>query len=415
MKHSHVKRTRGKRIAVAVATGVALSATLTTYFAGASTPSKTRPSDTSPTAGSSQMLGAMQRDLGLTRKEAQTRLVQEADAQRKVQTVRRASGASWAGAWFDAKKGRLAVAVTSLTAARQAKSLGAVPKLVSRSQAELRGVVDQLQRGAAGTPPSAVTGWGMDPRTNSVVITVTRGQSKTAPFLTRARALNPSVRVAETSGVQRQQAGEVRGGDRWTLGNGGVCSIGFAATGANGSSHFLTAGHCTLGGQAAFGLDGSQIGVSNGSIKGIEGDFGKVDVTNADSRLTSTINAYGQGPNVTVSGAGEALVGQSVCRSGVATGFRCGTVLVVDRTVNVDGAPVGGLTETNACAAAGDSGGAYVSGTTAVGTHVSGLAEGCNAAEPDSHFQPVQEALTRFGLTLVTGEENASGTTTPAR
>lgn len=410
MKHSHVKRTRGKRIAVAVAAGVALSATLTTYFAGASTPSKTRPSETSPTAGSSQMLGAMQRDMGLTKKEAQTRLVQEADAQRKVQTVRRASGASWAGAWFDAEKGRLAVAVTSPTAARQAKSLGAVPAVVSRSQAELRGVVDQLQRGAAGTPPAAVTGWGMDPRTNSVVITVTRGQSKTDPFLTRARALDPSVRVVETSGVQRQQA-EVRGGDAWNN-----CSIGFAAAGANGSKHFLTAGHCTgNAGAAAFASDGSQIGVINGSINGIEGDFGKVDVTSADARLTSTVNTFGQGPNVTVSGVGEALVGQSVCRSGAVTGFRCGTVQAVDRTVSfAGGTTVGGLSETDACSDGGDSGGAYVSGTTAVGTH-SGGTFGCNVAAPVTAFQPIQEALTRFGLTLVTGQENASGTTTPAR
>lgn len=412
MKHSHVKRTRGKRIAVAVAAGIALSATLTTYFAGASTPSKTRPNETSPTAGSSQMLAAMQRDLGLTSKEAQTRVVQEADAQHKVQTVRRASGASWAGAWFDAEKGRLAVAVTSPTAARQAKALGAVPAVVSRSQAELRGVVDQLQRGAAGTPPAAVTGWGMDPRTNSVVITVTRGQREADPFLTRARALDPSVRVVETSGVLRQQA-EVRGGDGWRSPD---CSIGFAATGANGSKHFLTAGHCTGNtGAAASARDGSQIGVINGSSNGTEGDFGKVDVTSADARLTSTVNTYGQGPNVTVSGVGEALVGQSVCRSGATTGFRCGTVRAVDRTFSFIGGPtVSGLTQTDACSDGGDSGGAVVSGTTAVGTHVGGTF-GCNIANTETVFQPVQEALTRFGLTLVTGEENASGTTTPAR
>ncbi|MGW1490288.1 S1 family peptidase [Streptomyces sp. NPDC002402] len=412
--HSHAKRTRVKRAVVAVAAGVALSATLTTYFAGASTPSKTRPA-ASPPAGSPQMLAAMQRDLGLTTREALARLIQEADALRKVQTVRQASGASWAGAWFDAKKGQLAVAVTSPAAARRAEATGAVPTMVSRSQAELRSIVDQLESGAAGAPTAAVTGWGVDPRTNSVVITVERGQSDTDPFLTRARALDPSVRVIERSGVQRQQEGEgeVRGGDKWTPGDEASCSIGFAATGADGSKHFLTAGHCTNDrSQDAFAADGSEIGVVNGSANGIDGDFGKVDV-NEDFRITSTVNTYGNGANVTVSGVGEALVGQSVCRSGFATGFRCGTVTAVDRTVNFSGGKmVAGLTETNACSAPGDSGGSYISGTTAVGTHVSG-AGGCNSADPVASFQPVQEVLTAFGLTLVTGAENASGTGNP--
>ncbi|WP_405593336.1 S1 family peptidase [Streptomyces sp. NBC_01092] len=416
MTHSHARRARGKRTALAVAAGVALSATLTTFFfANADTPTKTRP-EASPLAGSPRMLAAIQRDLGLTTKEAHTRLAQEADASGKVASVRRASGASWAGAWFDAEKGRLAVAVTSKAAARQAEALGAVPTVVSRSQAELTGVVDQLDSGAAGEPPAAVTGWGADPRTNSVVITVANGQNEADPFLTRARALDRSVRVVEGAVGQRQQEGEgeVRGGDAWTPGDESNCSIGFAATGADGSRHFLTAGHCTNDtGETAFAGDGSEIGVVNGSVNGVDGDFGKVDV-NADFRLTSAVNAYGQAANVTVSDVGEALVGESVCRSGQTTGFRCGTVQFVDRTLTFQGLDgrqtvVGGLTETDACSAGGDSGGAYVSGTTAVGTHVSGAGE-CGSAGTVTSFQPVQETLDFFGLTLVTGEDNAEGT-----
>jgi streptogrisin C len=91
-----------------------------------------------------------------------------------------------------------------------------------------------------------------------------------------------------------------------------------------------------------------------------------------------------------------------VCLSGSTTGFHCGYVQTVGETVNYgDGEVVRGLIKTNVCAEAGDSGGSFISGSQAQGT-LSGGTGGCLLGG-ESYFQPIQEVLTAYGLTLVTG------------
>jgi hypothetical protein len=55
---------------------------------------------------------AMQRDLGLTRKQAEARLAAERTASALAPKVRRLAGDAYAGSWFDAADGRLTVALT---------------------------------------------------------------------------------------------------------------------------------------------------------------------------------------------------------------------------------------------------------------------------------------------------------------
>jgi streptogrisin C len=100
-------------------------------------------------------------------------------------------------------------------------------------------------------------------------------------------------------------------------------------------------------------------------------------------------------------------VGTSVCKFGSTTGASCGTVLAVNATVRfadpAGGAglvTVNGLTDTNACAEAGDSGGPFLAVDQAQGT-VSGGSGDCSVGG-ETFFQPVNEVLQTLKLTLLT-------------
>jgi streptogrisin C len=89
-----------------------------------------------------------------------------------------------------------------------------------------------------------------------------------------------------------------------------------------------------------------------------------------------------------------------VCRSGRTTGWRCGTILGRNETVNYPQGAVSGLTRSNACAEGGDSGGSWISGNQAQGV-TSGGSGNCSSGGT-TWFQPVNEILGVYGLTLVT-------------
>jgi streptogrisin C len=75
-------------------------------------------------------------------------------------------------------------------------------------------------------------------------------------------------------------------------------------------------------------------------------------------------------------------------------------------TVNYPQGTVTGLTRTNACAEPGDSGGSWLSGAQAQGV-TSGGSGNCTSGGT-TYFQPVNEILSAYGLTLTT-----SGSTPP--
>jgi streptogrisin C len=123
------------------------------------------------------------------------------------------------------------------------------------------------------------------------------------------------------------------------------------------------------------------------------------------------VNDY-NGGTVAVQGSTEAAVGASVCRSGSTTGWRCGTIQAKNQTVNYPEGSVTGLTRTSACAERGDSGGSWLSGNQAQGV-TSGGSGNCTTGGT-TFFQPVNEILQAFGLTLVTSTgPTLPPTTTP--
>jgi streptogrisin C len=184
------------------------------------------------------------------------------------------------------------------------------------------------------------------------------------------------------------------------------CSVGFNAIKGH-TRYVITAGHCTTLGGTWSGPDGSAISpVAASSFPGH--DFGLVEVTSPSWEQTHDVNA--DSGYLSVTGVAPAGVGDQVCLSGSTTGYHCGQVEAIDVSVNyqdegaVHGGVVRGLTQTNVCAEQGDSGGPFMSDTLARGT-LSGGSSGCLIGGP-SYFQPIQEVLSSYGLTLITGGES---------
>ncbi|MFG3116370.1 S1 family peptidase [Streptomyces sp. NPDC048197] len=363
------------------------------------------------------LLDAMRRDLGLTAEQVRTRLAQEADAHRAAAAVRRALATPPAGMWFDRTSGKLVVAVTGPADAQRVKAAGAIPKTVRHSRAVLTALVHKVA-GRVGKGVPGVTGWGVDERANGLVIRVdrTKHTARTAAFEKGLRDLGTRAKVRITversNQTPRQQGGTVVGGERWMPGNEGICSIGFSVTGPQGFQGFLTAGHCTLTpDQAAFGKDGTRMGTSNPggnySVNGHEGDFGLVRVDQPGWTVGSAVAGQGGTP-VAVTGSQEGLAGMSICRSGQSSGWHCGEITRIDQTVDYGTTIIDGLGYTNACSAAGDSGGSYVTqpnAPMAVGVHSGGGAATCGNFGGDTVtiFQPITKPLTKWNLRLKTG------------
>ncbi|WP_405020871.1 putative Ig domain-containing protein [Kitasatospora sp. NBC_00070] len=377
------------------------------------------PTDTT----TARILAAVQRDFGLTAAQARERVADESAAAHAATLVRGRIGDRVAGLWFDAATGRLNAAVTGESDAALARAAGAVPRLVAHGPAELAATARAVTA-LVGPGVPGVHSWGPDVRGNRIEVTVaaTGRTAATEAFLTRLGALGDLVRVSVSDQAPRQQA-DVVGGDKWTPGTESPCSIGFPVTRTSGGAKgFLTAGHCTNDAdQAAYGKDGTRVGTSNrggvGSVNAREGDMGIVDVDQPGWNVAAKVAGYGQG-DITVTGSAEAVVGTAICRSGQTTGLRCGEVTKVDQSVDYGNVVVDGLSYSSACSAGGDSGGAYVTATggKAVGLHSGGGSATCTSGSGEKFtiFQPVNEALTRFGAAVVVAAPQPDGVTVAA-
>jgi hypothetical protein len=184
-----------------------------------------------------------------------------------------------------------------------------------------------------------------------------------------------------------------------TAGSGYRCSVGFNGVNTTSrASQYVTAGHCVppTGHPAsvinqAFPNDTGTLGVTFSDA--VPGSFqfgGTTASTEFDSGLQAVrpgavtpqpkvatwgggSQAPGAGTPLPILGDIQGTVGSVVCKSGSTTGWRCGTILAVDQVVNVSGASVN-LVLTSACSLEGDSGGAAVVGSLALGITSAGTA-----------------------------------------
>ncbi|MGJ9412817.1 S1 family peptidase [Aeromicrobium sp. CF4.19] len=352
---------------------VAVIATLAGQQASAApAPDATPPADSMHTA--------MQRDLGLSSSEAKDRVADEKQAAAADESLRSALGADHAGSWYDEKAGTLVVAVTDRAAAEQVRAEGAEAQQVERSDDDLEGYVEKLDAAKAEAPDS-VASWFADVESSSVVVS-TRGEAAAEDFVADAGVPAEAVTIERSAEMPQPLA---QGGDAYYIG-GGRCSIGFAVNGG-----FITAGHC--------GTTGTSTTSPSGRFAGSSFPGNDYAYVTTSASITGSVNNY-SGGSVAVRGSSDAPIGSSICRSGSTTGWQCGTIQARGATVNYAEGSVTGLIRTSACAEPGDSGGSALSGNQAQGV-TSGGSGNCSVGGT-TYFQPVNEILSAYGLTLKT-------------
>lgn len=373
---------------------------LTPVSAAAPAPESTSPQVSAHASAqlSAGMVTAMQRDLGLSAAQAGARLRAEATASAVAPQAQRAAGKAYGGAWFDAARGTLVVAVTDQAGADAVRATGASAVRVAHSAAALdaaKAALDKRAEAVAGAP-AAVRSWHVDARSSTVVAEVAAGAEQRADvtaFLAPARAAGLLTVHAGTAPAPRTLSAGTVGGDPYYI-NGNVrCSIGFSVVGG-----FVSAGHCGTPGSSVAGWDGSAMGTFAGSsFPG--NDYSYVTIGNG-WWTAPVVLGWGTVSDVLVRGSAVAPVGSSICRSGSTSHWHCGTVLSQNETVNYAQGSVYQLTGTNVCAEPGDSGGSFITGDQAQGVTSGGWGN-CTAGG-QTWFQPVNEILATYGLTLVT-------------
>ncbi|CEJ92874.1 Putative Peptidase alpha-lytic pro domain protein [[Torrubiella] hemipterigena] len=345
-----------------------------------------------------QILEAMKRDLGLNAEQATARVARELQATTVIEQARSAVGDSFAGAWIDGDA--VHVGITDQAMAETVTSVGATPVVVNNSLSKLesaKAALDKIfigQARAAGPSNEGIASYFVNVISNKLVIEALQDSHGHAQELASQVGLAASDFEVRTVDSMPTIKATVQGGDAYYIDGRARCSVGFSVT-----TGFVSAGHCGEPGSSATTSSGAALGTFSGSVFPGSADMSYIR-TVSGTTLRGYINGYGQS-SIRVSGSTESAIGASICRSGSTTGVHCGTVRAKGATVNYAEGSVTGLTQTNVCAEPGDSGGSFYSGSQAQGV-TSGGSGDCSRGGT-TFFQPVNEILQTYGLTLVRG------------
>ncbi|MBT2554695.1 peptidase [Arthrobacter sp. ISL-5] len=236
--------------------------------------------------------------------------------------------------------------------------------------------------------------------------------------------MSPSEFVARYANVVLEKGGPIAseedflGGQGYRIDGGIVCSAGFSAFSPDGKPLVLTAGHCADDGAARLAEVTLPAGEPAGGYlaeSGVTGELGTFGFSQfggpGNARITDPANPGAPGTDIAaiesirsgldllpaatrwedpadlgagsvpIVGTAPPLEGQAVCRSGRTEGWSCGTVDEVG--IYVVGGSSGdpddlrsfrGFLSTSVQSSGGDSGGPWISGNYAVGTHSAGNA-----------------------------------------
>ncbi|MDN3025843.1 S1 family peptidase [Streptomyces sp. S.PB5] len=275
----------------------------------------------------------------------------------------------------------LSLLVVTALAVSDAGAAGAAPSAASVSGAA----------SAVGALGIAGTSWTVDERTGRLRVladsTVTDAE---AAQLRRAAGQFAGAAVVER--VEGRLRTLLSGGDA-VYASGWRCSAGVNVQ-SGSTYYFITAGHCTEGASTWYTSSARSTTIGPTAATSFPGnDFGLVRYANSAVPHPGTIGS------VEITGATTAYIGQSVCRRGSTTGVRCGRVTGLNATVNYGGGEVvSGLIQTNICAEPGDSGGPLHAGDKVIGI-LSGGSGDCTVGGT-TYYQPIQEALSTYGVTV---------------
>ncbi|KAA0018935.1 S1 family peptidase [Antrihabitans cavernicola] len=391
------------RAAVIGSTAILLYTSFSSFTASAAPADSAAPTQLSADQLPAELTQAIQRDLKMSPQEYLNRAAAAQKLGSYAREFRAEHPQAFAGA-FMGQDGSATVAVTSNEAAAIAAKDGYKTRMapisadgLEQSLAELNRWLSKLPREAS----SQVNSIAIDLLNNQIVVDIAN-----SPI---GRVLNLPTVLANIKVILSPGGGgpvdhSPMGGDTYITAKStlkgtppseiGVCSFGFNSTDSVGNAINITAGHCnpnvTTGGTApVFGptpshLENSpQIGVFAKSTLGgsSELDYSliKLNKTATNAGLDRPHVRGANGTTLTITGTAAPVVGAPLCKTGQTSTFTCGIVAadrVETQLFTDDGSSrtVRGFAST-ACTLAGDSGGAIVSGTLALG-----ITSGSNSA-----------------------------------
>ncbi|MET8665767.1 S1 family peptidase [Streptomyces tendae] len=387
------------------AVGIALSASV---VLGTQTVAQAQGTDATPHY-QPEMVRALAASLGVSEEAAVDRLDRQ-DAQQSKLAELDKRGIAGDGAFFDAS-GRLTVNAADGAEAATIEKAGLDARVPARGQAVLDKVKAELDALAAKKVPSGVVAWSVDLAADKVTVKVNNDRGAAAKaFLDKAAEHGSAVRIVR--GEEKLEAkAAIYPGSKMTLNDStGWCSVGYGARDRSGNQYLVSAGHCIVN---TLRYDGTAFakGYKTRYALGTRSVDMGIATVNSGHSITTSVGTWGNSNPVAVRGSSRASSGAALCKSGATTGWTCGTVGSYNNTVTYvdrNGGPdtvVSGLASSSVCVEGGDSGGAYISGNQAQGMTSGGpTGQQCSGVNSrgSSYFQPLDDALSYYGLTLNT-------------
>ncbi|WP_280447199.1 S1 family peptidase [Nocardia cyriacigeorgica] len=373
-----------------------------------------------------ELVQAISRDLKMTPTEYLDRSARAQQLSSYAREFRAERPDAFAGAWIGTD-GKPVVAVTSPDAAKIAAADGYQTRLAPVSADNLETSLTQLNQWISTLPnelSGAINSVAIDFLNSQLVLSVA---NTPVGHMLNLPTLIANVKVILSPGGGGPVERRPMGGDTYISAPGSlkdtalrgvdVCSFGFNSVDAAGNALNISAGHCNPN----LGKGDQQAGVYMPNVRDIPaspelGTFVRANLGGQSGLDYSVIKLNDRavragmdqpsvrganGTTLTVTGIADPVIGAPVCKSGQSSTFTCGFV-VADRvetqlfTADGESKTVRGFAST-ACTLGGDSGGAIVSGTLALG-----ITSGSNAAEAPS-CDEANIALAQYGGTATLG------------
>ncbi|MFC4123665.1 S1 family peptidase [Nocardia rhizosphaerae] len=364
-----------------------------------------------------ELVTAISRDLGMSATEYLDRAARAQQLREYATEFRSANPDTFAGAWLT-PEGKAVVAVTDAEAGKLVESAGYQSHLAPISAGGLEGALVQLSQWIAALPreiSEPISSVAIDVLNSQLVLNI--ANSGTGHLL-NLPTLIATIKVVLSPGGGGPVEYRPMGGDTYitatkslhdtSLQGVDVCSFGFSSTDAAGNALNISAGHCNPnvdnGGTAPVYVpnvrdipNSPEVGSFAKSVLGGPAslDYSVIQLNeravNGGMDLPRVRGA--NGTSLAITGTAEPVTGAPVCKTGQSSEFTCGFVSaerVETQLFTAEGVSktIRGFAST-ACTLGGDSGGAIVTGTLALGiTSGSNAAEAPNCTEANTQLAP---------------------------
>ncbi|AYF77587.1 protease [Nocardia yunnanensis] len=372
-----------------------------------------------------ELVTAIERDLKMSPAEYLDRAEKSQQLRDYATQFRSQRPDDFAGAWMGTD-GKPVMAVTSLDAAKIAAADGYQTRLAPISADNLENSADQLNMWITSLPrdlSSAINSVAIDFLNSQLVLSVA---NTPAGHLLNLPTLIANIKVMLSPDAGGPVERRPMGGDTYitaptslsdsSLHSVDVCSFGFNSVDSAGNALNISAGHCNPNVEQGTSADvylpnvrnlasspkvGSFASSNLGGRSGLDYSVIKLNDDAVKAGMDQPSVRGANGTTLTITGVADPITGAPVCKSGQSSTFTCGFV-VADR-VETQLFTAAGQSKTvrgfasSACTLGGDSGGAIVTGTLALG-----ITSGSNAADaPNCNEANTQ--LAQYGGTASLG------------